>query len=94
MSVLEQIERISKKAKERVQEINNLQNQVARQKEIISELKQKNETLEEQVNLLKEQKQILQASIGKMNPEEKTAFETTINKYIREIDKCIALLSE
>jgi type II secretory pathway component PulM len=28
-----------------------------------------------------------------MNPEEKKAFEKKINGYIKEIDKCIALLS-
>ena len=30
---------------------------------------------------------------AKMEPEERKAFEKKINSYIREIDKCIALLS-
>jgi cell division protein FtsB len=94
MNHLEHIERIVKKAKERMQDIKQLQTQVARQKEIIAELKQRNEQLEEQARQLKEQKQILLAAAGKMNSQDKAVFEATINKYIREIDKCITLLSE
>jgi hypothetical protein len=44
--------------------------------------------------LLEEQQQIFKAAASKMNEADKKAFDLTINRYIREIDKCIALLSE
>ena len=37
---------------------------------------------------------ILKASAGKLEGNEKSAFEKTINKYIRSIDKCIGLLNK
>jgi ABC-type iron transport system FetAB ATPase subunit len=44
--------------------------------------------------LLEEQQLILKSSTGKMNEADKKAMEQVIGKYIKEIDKCIALLSE
>ena len=43
--------------------------------------------MEEQVNLLK-------ASSGQMDEPSKKAFEKQLNHYIREIDRCIAMLSQ
>jgi hypothetical protein len=46
------------------------------------------------IRALEEQQYILKSAAGELNAVEKKAFEQTINKYIREIDKCIALLNE
>ena len=43
--------------------------------------------LEQQVNILK-------SSVGQMEETDKKAFEKQINQYLKEIDKCIGLLSE
>ena len=43
---------------------------------------------------LEEQQYILKSAAGELNNTDKKAFEQTISKYIKEIDKCIALLSE
>ena len=54
------------------------------------------ETAEQQKIVLDEMKQeqlILKASIGKMDEKEKKLLEQKINSYIRNIDKCISLLS-
>jgi hypothetical protein len=51
------------------------------------ELKGKVSQMEEQVNLLK-------ASSGQMDETSKKAFEKQLNHYIREIDRCIAMLSQ
>ena len=56
-----------------------MQQTVAQQKEIIENLRQ------EQL--------ILKASIDKMDEVEKKELEQKINSYIKNIDKCISLLS-
>ena len=51
------------------------------------ELKEKMQQLEQQVNILK-------ASSGQMDEASKKAFEKQLNHYIREIDRCIAMLGQ
>ena len=46
------------------------------------------------IELLQQKVQVLQASKGEMNVEEKKAFEKRLSQYIREIDRCIAMLGE
>jgi chromosome segregation ATPase len=71
-------------------------------------LKKDNENLSEQLRTLETKKQhfdstienlnekinILQASSGQMKDGNHKEFEKRINDYIKEIDKCIGLLSE
>ncbi|HRN91257.1 MAG TPA: hypothetical protein PLE75_02035 [Ferruginibacter sp.] len=94
MDTLQHVQQITAKVKQRMKQLETLQKQQEQQAEIIRSLKSRNEALEEQVRLLTEQQQILMAAAGKMSPADKAAFESTINKYIREIDKCIGMLSE
>lgn len=94
MDTLQHVQQITAKVKQRMKQLETLQKQQEQQAEIIRSLKGRNEALEEQVRLLTEQQQILMAAAGKMSPADKAAFESTINKYIREIDKCIGMLSE
>ena len=56
--------------------------------------KQENESNQEKVKELQQQILILKSASEKMNEADKKAFEKNINQYIKEIDKCIALLSE
>jgi len=46
------------------------------------------------IELLQQKVQVLQAAKGEMNGEEKKAFEKRLSQYIREIDRCIAMLGE
>ncbi|MBX2939585.1 MAG: hypothetical protein KF880_05870 [Ferruginibacter sp.] len=94
MDTLQQVQQITAKVKHRMKMLENLQKQQEQQAELIRSLKNKNAALEEQVRLLSEQRQVLLAATGKMNTADKAAFESTLNKYIREIDKCIGMLSE
>jgi hypothetical protein len=50
--------------------------------------------MQDRIRILQEQQFILKASSGKMGELDKKQFEQSINKYLREIDKCITLLSE
>lgn len=47
----------------------------------------------EKLILLEQQVNILKASAGKLDGKEKSAFEKSINGYIKSIDKCIGMLN-
>jgi hypothetical protein len=47
---------------------------------------EKMESLEMQIGIIK-------GSEGKMNSNEKSNFEKRINQYIRDLDKCIAMIN-
>jgi regulator of replication initiation timing len=64
-----------------------LRSEISRKAGIEQEMKEKTKQLEEQVNILK-------ASTGQMDEASKKAFEKQLNHYIREIDRCIAMLSQ
>lgn len=88
------ITRINQKLQELLKRHTALQKLSAQQQSIIDALKKKNETYEQQVKQLQEQQLLLKSTSGNMDAADKKALEQTINRYIREIDKCIALLSE
>jgi hypothetical protein len=50
--------------------------------------------LEEGVTELQNVVTIMKLAAGNLNDREKKDFEKQINRYVKEIDRCIALLSE
>jgi methyl-accepting chemotaxis protein len=88
------IKRINDKLQQLLKNFLQLQKDNQRQSALIEELTKAKERDQQQITLLKEQVGILKAAAGKMNEADKKAFEKTINQYIKEIDKCIGLLSE
>ncbi|MEO8414652.1 MAG: hypothetical protein ABI472_13380 [Ginsengibacter sp.] len=49
--------------------------------------------LSQKIGSLEVQAGILKASVGKMNDKEKHDFDKRINQYIKDIDKCMAILN-
>jgi alanyl-tRNA synthetase len=49
---------------------------------------------QETINQLRQQVAILKVAAGLMNEADKKAFDRQINQYIKEIDKCMVMLSE
>ena len=47
----------------------------------------------ERINLLEMQAGMLKASSGKMNEKDKQDFDKRINQYVKDIEKCIAMLN-
>jgi hypothetical protein len=47
----------------------------------------------QKINSLEIQAGILKASVGKLNEKEKSDFEKRINQYIKDLDKCMAMLN-
>jgi DNA repair exonuclease SbcCD ATPase subunit len=95
MSDLEQnIKRINDKLQQLLKNYQLLQKENSRQSELIKQLKEAKEKDTQQITALQEKISILKAATGKMNEADKKEFEKNISQYIREIDKCIGILSE
>jgi len=95
MSVLaENIKRINTKLQQLLKQYQLLQKENEQLKIAIKELKTRQENDLLLITQLEQQAGILKSAAGKMNETDKKSFEKHINQYIREIDKCIGLLSE
>lgn len=95
MSDLEQhIKRINNKLQQLLKNYQLLQKDNKHQSELITVLQEAKEKDQEQIRTLHEKLIILKAATGKMDEADKKAFEKNISQYIRDIDKCIGILSE
>ena len=95
MSDLEKnIKRINDKLQQLLKNYQLLQKDNERQSKLITELQKAKENDAKEMAGLQERLEILKAATGQMNEADKKAFEKTISQYIREVDKCIGLLSE
>ncbi|HOZ78198.1 MAG TPA: hypothetical protein PLY34_09400 [Ferruginibacter sp.] len=88
------IKRISDKLQLLLKQYQQLQKDNERLKSAVQKLESGQAAATQQVELLQLQAGILKASAGQMNDIDKKAFEKKINQYLKEIDKCITLLSE
>ncbi len=70
-----------------------LQHENEQQKKFIATLQQTDVQQKEKLEALRQEQLILKASIDKMDEAEKKELEQKINGYIKNIDKCISLLS-
>jgi hypothetical protein len=91
---LDQIERIEQKLSKLLGKIKHIQKEnellvkeMKVKQDLISELKQKNEQLEIKLNLRI-------ASNATQDEVSKVAMEKRLSEYIKEIDRCIALLGD
>lgn len=90
----ENIKRINAKLQQLLKQHQLLQKENEQLKLSVSELKINQQTDLKKINELEQQIAILKSAAGKMNEGDKKMYEKQINHYIREIDKCIGLLSE
>ena len=90
----EHINRIYKKVQGLKRQIASLQKENEGHLKEIERLLLQKEGVEAQMKGLSEQNYILKASTNQMSADDKVAMEKALSRYIREIDKCISLLSE
>jgi len=90
----EQLKRIQDKLQLLVKQQAALKKENLSLKEELSSIRGQTAQFHENMDTLKQQVEILKFSNGEMAPEEKKQFEKKINAYVKEIDRCIALLSE
>ena len=86
--------RVNNKLQQLLKQYLFLQKENEKLKETLKALQENREKEAEEVNRLQQQVSILKTSIGQMTEDDKKVFEKQINQYIKEIDKCIGLLSE
>jgi len=88
------ISRINNKLQEVLKSYDALKKQNVQQTETIQALTAEKNVQTQKIRLLEEQQYLLKSMAGKLDEKEKKSFEQALGKYIREIDKCIAMLSE
>lgn len=95
MSTAEQhLKRIQDKLQQVLKQYAALQKENSRLKEELDAAQQKALVQQKSADELKQQVSILKVSAGDMSEADKKEFEKRINGYLKEIDKCIAMLSE
>ena len=90
----EQMGRIQLKLQEVLKKYAAIVKETEQQQKTILALQQQQTENEKKIRSLQEQQHILKSAAGNMNEKDKKEFEQVIGKYIREVDKCIDLLSE
>jgi chromosome segregation ATPase len=90
----EHINSIQAKLQQLLKQYELLQKENSKQLEMISGLQNEQLACKEQLLEVQQQNLILKASVTEMNATDKKALEQKIQHYIKNIDKCISLLSQ
>jgi len=95
MSNAEQhLKRIQDKLQLLLKQYTAVQKENSRLKEDLDAARQKTSAQQKNVEELKQQVSVLKLSAGEMSEADKKEFEKRINAYLKEIDRCIAMLGE
>ena len=95
MSNTEQhLKRIQDKLQQLLKQYAALQKENSRLIQELASAQQKIEAYQKNTDELKQQVSVLKLSTGEMSEADKKEFEKRINGYLKEIDRCIALLGE
>lgn len=90
----EHIRRIQEKLQQLVKQYSALQKENEKLLLQLSLLKEKESIQHQQIDELNQQVSLLKAAKSGMSEDDKKDFEKRINQYLKEIDKCIAMLQE
>ena len=90
----EQVERIQSKIQQLLKEQHSLQKLNHDLKRELHELRKGNQEQLETIDELQQQLAVLKAAKSELSEDEKKAFEKRLGQYIKEIDRCITMLSE
>jgi chromosome segregation ATPase len=95
MSNTEQhLKRIQDKLQQLLKQYAALQKENSRLIQELASAQQKIAAFQINTDELKQQVSVLKLSTGEMSEADKKEFEKRINGYLKEIDRCIALLGE
>jgi chromosome segregation ATPase len=95
MSTLEaQIKIVNEKLQQLLKKNALLQKQNEMLHAEVNSFKQKEEDYKASIDSISQKVNILQAARGNMSKEDQKKLESRIDKYIKEIDRCITILSE
>lgn len=88
------LKRIQEKLQQLLKQYAALQKENQRLKEDLGKTESHLPRQQQTIDNLKQQIEILKISSGTWNEQDKKEFEKRINIYIKEVDRCIALLSQ
>ena len=88
------IKLVNTKLQELLKKYVSLQKENQQLKEQTASLINKEKEYKTDLERLNQKVNILQAASGQMSEREQKEFEKRINLYLKEIDKCISMLSE
>jgi CHASE3 domain sensor protein len=88
------INNLNEKLQRLLKQFELLQKDNNRQRQVIDNLQQQHAATSENLEMLQQQNLLLKASLSSMSPEDKKAMESKLNQYIKNIDKCISLISQ
>jgi predicted nuclease with TOPRIM domain len=89
-----QLQRIQSKLQQLLKEFAVLQKENSRLNEKLELAYSEITANQENIDKLKQQVDVLKYSNGEMNEVDKKDFERKINAYVKEIDRCIVMLSQ
>ncbi len=90
----QQVRRIQDKLQQLLRQRDILLKENGKLREELGRLQQQDKEQGFRLGQLAQQVEILKATKAAMSEEEKRALEKKLSQYIREIDRCIALLGE
>ena len=95
MSTLEtHIKNVNEKLQQLLKKNASLQKQNEMLNAELTVLKEKEKDYKETIEAINQKVNILQAASGNMSKEDQNELERRIDRYIKEIDKCISTLSD
>lgn len=89
-----QLKRIHTKLQQLLKQHTALQKENSQLKEELNSVKKQVNAQDENTESLKQQIAVLKYSNGDMSEADKKEFEKKINLYVKEIDRCIVMLSQ
>jgi len=94
MTVDDQFNIINEKLQQLLRQLNRVKKENEQLRIELEGEKRKYLTTQTKIDDLQQQISIVKLGAGDMNDKDKKEFEKKVNSYIKEIDKCINLLSE
>ena len=95
MSQLEQqLKRMNEKLQQLLKQYHSLQKENERLKHECQQMTSRFNAVSDESDKWHQQTEILKLSKEQMNEAEKKTFEKRLSQYVKEIDRCIALLNE
>lgn len=88
------LERIQQKIQRLLKEYNSSLTEKKELEKKVEELRNQKEQQAVLIDELQQKLQLLKAAKSELSDDEKKAFEKKLTEYIREVDRCIVMLSE
>ncbi len=89
-----QLRRIQEKAQQLVKRYQQLQNENEQLKKEIRSYAEKQDVYKSRMESLEEKVSVLKTATGQLDNADKKEIEKKLNHYLKEIDRCITMLSD